>query len=41
VTDVVLNDDRLYIRYDPQKVSLERMLETVRKEGFEAQTVTP
>jgi hypothetical protein len=41
VTDVILNDDRIHIRYDPQKITLETMLETVRKEGFEAETVAP
>lgn len=37
--DVDLEKDLLHISYDPKKVTPEGMVETVRKEGFEANVV--
>jgi hypothetical protein len=27
--------DRLYVNYDPEKMTIERLLECIRREGFE------
>jgi hypothetical protein len=40
VTDVDFIKDLIHLRYDPAKLTQRRIVEVIRKQGFEA-TITP